>query len=73
MRPCLTGATAPTHCTRSRNRSEVSQSMVQREPGKPDQQYNPDAVLARQFGVGCIVLVLAFLLMTALVWWFWTH
>jgi hypothetical protein len=47
--------------------------VVQREPGKPDQQYNPDAVLAKQFGVGCVVLLLAFVLLTALVWWFWMH
>ena len=47
--------------------------MVQQEPGKPDRQYNPDAVLARQFALGCGVLVVAFLLLTFTVWWFWTH
>jgi hypothetical protein len=48
-------------------------AVVQHEPGKPDRQYSPDAVLAKQFGLGCGVLFLAFLLMTAAVWWFWTH
>ena len=47
--------------------------MVQREPGKPDRQYNPDAVLGKQFALGCGVLFLAFLVLTFAVWWFWTH
>ena len=47
--------------------------MVQREPGQPDRQFSPDADLTKQFGVGCLVLFVAFLLMAALVWWFWMH
>jgi hypothetical protein len=47
--------------------------LVQKEPGQPDQQYNPDAVLAKQFALGCGVLFFAFLLLTAAVWWFWMH
>ena len=47
--------------------------MVQRNPGEPDRQYDPDAVLAKQFGLGCLVLFAAFLLLTAAVWWFWMH
>jgi hypothetical protein len=44
-----------------------------RKAGEPDRQYNPDAVLGKQFGLGCLVLFAAFLLLTALVWWFWMH
>jgi hypothetical protein len=47
--------------------------VVQHEPGKPDRQYNPDAVLAKQFALGCGVLFVAFLVLTAAVWWFWMH
>jgi hypothetical protein len=48
-------------------------SVVQHKPGEPDRQYNPDAVLTGQFGLGCLVLFAAFLLLTVAVWWFWTH
>ena len=47
--------------------------MVQRVPGQPDRQYNPDASFGKMFAVGCGVLFLAFLLLTAAVWWFWMH
>jgi hypothetical protein len=47
--------------------------MVKREPGKPDEQLNPDRYVAGQFAVGCLVLFLAFLLLTLLVWWSWMH
>jgi hypothetical protein len=47
--------------------------VVQREPGEPDRQFSPDADLTKQFGVGCLVLFGAFLLMAALIWWFWMH
>ena len=47
--------------------------MVQRKPGEPDRQFNADAHLAKQFGLGCVVLFVAFLLLTMLVWWFWMH
>lgn len=39
----------------------------------PDRQTNPDAELARSFAVGCGVLFLAFLLLSALVFYFWTR
>jgi hypothetical protein len=48
-------------------------AVVQRNPGEPDRQYDPDAVFGRQFALGCLVLFIAFLLLTASVWWFWTH
>jgi hypothetical protein len=44
-----------------------------RVPGEPDRQIDPDVHLGKQFGVGCVVLLGAFVLMTVLVWWFWTH
>lgn len=44
-----------------------------RKAVEPDRQYSPDAVLGKQFGLGCLVLFAAFLLLTALVWWFWMH
>ena len=47
--------------------------MAKRKPGEPDQQYNPDAVFGGQFALGCGVLFVAFLLLTAAVWWFWMH
>jgi hypothetical protein len=47
--------------------------MAPRKPGEPDRRIDPDAELVKQFGVGCVVLLLAFLLLTALVWWFWMH
>jgi hypothetical protein len=47
--------------------------MAPRKPGEPDRRVDPDAELVKQFGVGCVVLLLAFLLLTALVWWFWMH
>lgn len=45
--------------------------LVQRNPGEPDRQYNPDAAFAKQFAVGCLVLFVAFLLLAVAVWWFW--
>jgi len=47
--------------------------VVQRKPGEPDRQLDPDAFVAKQFGLGCLVLFVAFLLLTVAVWWFWTH
>ena len=41
--------------------------------GLPDRQTNPDAELARSFAIGCGVLFLAFLLLSALVFYFWTR
>ena len=47
--------------------------MARRREGEPDRQLNPDAYVGWQFAVGCIVLFVAFLLLTAAVWWFWIH
>jgi hypothetical protein len=47
--------------------------MAQRKPGQPDRRIDPDVELTKQFGIGCVVLLFAFLLLTALVWWFWMH
>jgi hypothetical protein len=40
---------------------------------RAERQSNPDAELARSFGVGCLVLFGAFLLLAAAVYFFWTH
>ena len=42
-----------------------------RKSGEPDRQIDPDAEGAKLFGVGCLVLVAGFLLLTAAVWSFW--
>ena len=47
--------------------------LAARGDGVPDRQTNPDAELARSFAVGCGVLFLAFLLLTVLVFYFWTR
>ena len=44
---------------------------AKRTPGEPDRQIDPDAEGARLFGIGCLVLFVGFLLLTAAVWWFW--
>lgn len=44
---------------------------AKRVPGEPDRQTSPDAEGARIFGIGCVALFVAFLLLTAAVWWFW--
>jgi hypothetical protein len=41
------------------------------EEGKPSKTPNPDAELTRSFGIGCLVLLGAFLVMWALVWFFY--
>lgn len=41
--------------------------------GAPDRQISPDAELTRSFAIGCAVLFLAFLLLTALVYYFWSR
>ena len=41
------------------------------EQGEPSRQMNPDADLTKAFGVSCLVLVVAFLVMWALVWLFY--
>jgi len=47
--------------------------MATRKPGEPDRQISPDAELTKEFGIGCLVLFAAFLVLTVVVWWFWTH
>lgn len=38
---------------------------------KPEKQYNPDAEFGRAFLIGCGVLILVFLLGTAVITFFW--
>lgn len=40
---------------------------------KAERQLNPDAELARSFGLGCLVLLGAFLLLSVAVYYFWTR
>lgn len=39
--------------------------------GKPTKQYSPDSEFFRLYGIGCLVIVLAFLLGTAIIAYFW--
>lgn len=43
------------------------------DEGRPTDQYDPDARLARMFGVGCLVLLGVFLVGSAIIGWLWTH
>lgn len=45
--------------------------MARHIPGQPDRQYDPDAEFFRQYGVGCLVVFVAFLLLSGLIGWFW--
>jgi hypothetical protein len=47
--------------------------MVRRNPGEPDRQISPDNEFFKAYGLGCIVLFIAFLLLTLAIWWFWVH
>ena len=38
---------------------------------RAEKQLNPDAELTRSFGIGCLVLFVAFLLLTMAVYYFW--
>jgi hypothetical protein len=40
---------------------------------RAEKQLNPDAELARSFGLGCLVLFIAFLLLSGAVYFFWTR
>jgi hypothetical protein len=40
---------------------------------RAEKQINPDAELTRAFGVGCMVLLVAFLLLSVAVYYFWTN
>jgi len=51
----------------------VPQVLATRQEGQPDRQTNPDAELARSFALGCGVLFLAFLLLSAFVFYFWSR
>ena len=44
-----------------------------RREGEPDRQLSPDAELTRSFALGCGVVFLAFLLLAALVFYFWSR
>jgi hypothetical protein len=46
---------------------------ARREPGQPERQISPDAEGARLFAIGCLAILVAFLLLTFAVWWFWTR
>jgi hypothetical protein len=43
------------------------------DEGKPTEQYNPDAEFGRSYLIGCGVLILVFLVGSALIAWFWLH
>jgi hypothetical protein len=43
------------------------------DEGRPTKQYDPDREVGRMFAVGCAVLVVVFLVGSALVGWFWLH
>ena len=49
--------------------------MPRRKPAPPGAEtpYDPDAALARSFGVGCGVLLLVFLVGWMLIAYFWLH
>ncbi len=46
---------------------------LESDKGRPTQQYDPDAELARMFRVGCVVLVIVFLIGSALIGYLWLH
>jgi hypothetical protein len=43
------------------------------EKGRAEKQISPDAELTRSFGIGCLVLFAAFLLLSVAVYYFWTR
>jgi hypothetical protein len=43
------------------------------DEGRPTKQYDADRETGRMFAVGCFVLVVVFLVGSALVGWFWLH
>lgn len=47
--------------------------LAARQEGEPDRQTSPDAELARSFALGCGVIFLAFLLLSAFVFYFWSR
>ncbi len=47
--------------------------MARQKPGEPERPYNPDAEFFRSYGVGCAVILLAFLLGTCVIAYFWLH
>ena len=44
---------------------------TRRQPGQPDRQISPDAEFFKAYGVGCLLLFLAFLVLTATITWVW--
>jgi hypothetical protein len=45
--------------------------MVKRRPGEPDRQISPDNEFFKAYGVGCLLLFAAFLVLTATITWIW--
>lgn len=46
---------------------------VRRRAGEPDRTPSPDAELTRSFAIGCGVLLLAFVVLSVLVYLFWVR
>ena len=42
-----------------------------RRPGEPDRQISPDAEFFKAYGVGCVLLFVAFLALAAALTWIW--
>jgi len=41
--------------------------------GQAEKQISPDAELTRSFGIGCVVLLVAFVVLSVAVYYFWTR
>jgi len=54
-----------------RDWTEVRQNVTGER--RAEKQVNPDAELTRSFGVGCLVLIVGFLLLSVAVYYFWTR
>lgn len=66
-------AFGPGGCVSSSGTAFTRGSVGAPRGGTPDRQISPDAELTRSFALGCAVLFLAFLLLTALVYYFWSR
>lgn len=60
-------------CVSSSRTASARGSVGAPPDGSPDRQISPDAELTRSFAIGCAVLFLAFLLLTAFVYYFWSR
>jgi hypothetical protein len=45
--------------------------MAKRKPGEPDRQISPDNEFFKAYGVGCVLLVMAFFALAATLTWIW--